>query len=65
MKQWTLCRNLYYFFHHYLQGRQGGVVVYQYIRKTFAKMPKNTQNSFKYMQNYTQAYFKPEIQRKW
>ena len=40
------------------QGRPGGVVVYQYTRKKFAKIPKNTQN-------YTQVYFKPEIQRKW
>ena len=65
MKQWTLCRNLYYFVHHYLQGWPGGVVVYQYTQKTFAKIPQNTQNSFKYTQNYTQAYFIPEIQRKW
>ena len=41
-----------------LQGRPGGVVVYQYTRKKFAKIPKNTQN-------YTQVYFIPEIQRKW
>ena len=65
MQQWTLCRNLYYFVHHYLQGRPGGVVVYQYTRKTFAKIPQNTQNSLKYTQNYTQVYFIPEIQRKW
>ena len=43
---------------------QGGVVVYQYTRKNFAKIPKNTQNSSKYTQNYTQVYFTPEIQRK-
>ena len=43
----------------------GGVVVYQYTRKKFAKIPKNTQNSSKYTQNYTQVYFTPEIQRKW
>ena len=47
------------------QGRPGGVVVYQYTRKKFAKIPKNTQNSSKYTQNYTQVYFIPEIQRKW
>ena len=29
------------------------------------KIPKNTQNSSKYTQNYTQVYFIPEIQRKW
>ena len=51
--------------HIYLlsQGRSGGVVVYQYTRKKFAKIPQNTQNSSKYKQNYTQVYFKPEIQR--
>ena len=37
---------------------KGGVVVYQYTWKKFAKMPKNTQN-------YTQVYFIPGIQRKW
>ena len=42
-----------------------GVVVYQYTRKKFAKIPQNTQNSSKYTQNYTQVYFIPEIQRKW
>ena len=47
------------------QGRPGGVVVYQYTRKKFAKIPQNTQNSSKYTQNYTQVYFIPEIQRKW
>ena len=47
------------------QDRPGGVVVYQYTRKKFAKIPKNTQNSSKYTQNYTQVYFIPEIQRKW
>ena len=31
----------------------GGVVVYQYTRKKFAIIPKNTQNSSKYTQNYT------------
>ena len=41
------------------------VVVYQYTRKKFAKLPQNTQNSSKYTQNYTQVYFIPEIQRKW
>ena len=41
------------------------VVVYQYTRKKFAKIPQNTQNSSKYTQNYTQVYFIPEIQRKW
>ena len=46
------------------QGRPGGVVVYQYTRKKFAKIPKNTQNSSKCTQNYTQVYFIPEIQRK-
>ena len=46
------------------QGRPGGVVVYQYTRKKFAKIPKNTQNSSKYTQNYTQVYFIPKIQRK-
>ena len=35
------------------QGRPGGVVVYQYTQKKFAKIPKNTQNSSKYTQNYT------------
>ena len=44
---------------------QGGVVVYQYTQKKFAKIPKNTENSSKYTQNYTQVYFMPEIQRKW
>ena len=38
-----------------LQGRPGGggggEVVYQYTRKQFAKIPKNTQNSSKYTQN--------------
>ena len=34
-----------------IQGRPGGVVVYQYTRKKFAKIPKNTQNSSKYTQN--------------
>ena len=43
---------------------QGGVVVYQYTRKKFAIIPKNTQNSSKYTQNYTQVNFIPEIQRK-
>ena len=43
---------------------QAGVVVYQYTRKKFAKIPQNTQNSSKYTQNYTQVYFIPEIQRK-
>ena len=43
---------------------QGGVVVYKYTRKKFAKIPQNTQNSSKYTQNYTQVYFIPEIQRK-
>ena len=47
------------------QGGGGGVVVYQYTRKKFAKIPENTQNSSKYTQNYTQVYFIPEIQRKW
>ena len=47
------------------QGRPGVVVVYQYTRKKFAKIPENTQNSSKYTQNYTQVYFIPEIQRKW
>ena len=47
------------------QARPGGVVVYQYSRKKLAKIPKNTQNSSKYTQNYTQVYFIPEIQRKW
>ena len=42
-----------------------GVVVYQYTRKKFAKIPQITQNSCKYTQNYTQVYFIPEIQRKW
>ena len=28
-----------------------GVVVYQYTQKKFAKIPPNTQNSFKYTQN--------------
>ena len=46
-------------------GSARGVVVYQYTRKKFAKIPKNTQNSSKYTQNYTQVYFIPEIQRKW
>ena len=45
-------------------GRSGGVVVYQYTRKKFAKIPKNTQNSSEYTQNYTQVYFILEIQRK-
>ena len=46
-------------------GGGGGVVVYQYTRKKFPKIPKNTQNSSKYTQNYTKVYFIPEIQRKW
>ena len=49
----------------YFRVGQRGVVVYQYTRKKFAKIPKNTQNSSKYTQNYTQVYFVPEIQRKW
>ena len=40
-------------------------MVYQYTPKKFAKIPKNTENSSKYTQNYTQVYFMPEIQRKW
>ena len=48
-----------------LQGRPRGVVVYQYTRKKFAKIPQNTPNWSKYTQNYTQVYFTPEIQRKW
>ena len=51
------------------QGQQGGgggeLVVYQYTRNKFSKMPQNTQNASKYTQNYTQVYFIPEIQRKW
>ena len=43
------------------QSWAGGVVVYQYTWKKFAKIPKNTQNSSKYTQNYTQVYFIPEI----
>ena len=43
----------------------GGVVVYQYTGKKFAKIPKNTKNSSKYTQVYFQVYFIPEIQRKW
>ena len=35
---------------HLSQGRPGGVVVYQYTRKKFAKIPQNTQNSSKYTQ---------------
>ena len=50
---------------HSNQGRPVGVVVYQYTRKKFIKIPKNTQNSSKYTQNYPQVYFIPEIQRKW
>ena len=46
------------------QGRPGGVVVYRYTRKKFAKIPQNTQNWSKYTLNYTQVYFIPEIQRK-
>ena len=42
----------------------GGVVVYRYTRKKFAKIPQNTQNASKYTLNYTQVYFIPEIQRK-
>ena len=49
----------------HLSGSARGVVVYQYTRKKFAKIPQNTQNSSKYNQNYTQVYFIPEIQRKW
>ena len=33
------------------EGGGGWVVVYQYTRKKFAKIPKNTQNSSKYTQN--------------
>ena len=47
------------------QGRPGGIVVYQYTRKKFAKIPQNTPNSSKCTKNYTQVYFIPEIQRKW
>ena len=46
-------------------GQRGVLVVYQYTREKFAKIPKYTQNSSKYTQNYTQVYFIPEIQRKW
>ena len=35
-----------------------GVVVYQYTRKKFAKIPQNAQDSSKYTQNYTQVYLK-------
>ena len=31
-------------------------MIYQYTRKKFAKIPKNTQHSSKYTQNYTQVY---------
>ena len=44
------------------QGRPRGVVVYQYTRKKFAKIPKIRPNN---TPNYTQVYFIPEIQRKW
>ena len=47
-----------------IQGLPGGVEVYQYTRKKFAKISKSTQNSSKYSQHYTQVYFIPEIQRK-
>ena len=47
-----------------ITGSAKGIVVYQYTRKKFAKIPKNTQNSSKYTQNYSQVYFIPEIQRK-
>ena len=36
-----------------LQGRPGGLVVYQYTRKKFTKIPQNTQNSSKYTQIIT------------
>ena len=49
----------------HLKSWGGGVGIYQYTRKKFAKIPQNTQNSSKYTQNYTQVYFIPEIQRKW
>ena len=39
-------------------------MVHQYTRKRFAKIPKHTQNSSKYTQNYTHVYLIPEIQRK-
>ena len=67
MKQWTLFMQKSVLFCPPLSSgsAKGGVVVYQHTWKTFAKIPKNTQNSFKYTQNYTQAYFIPEIQRKW
>jgi len=52
------------FWQVFFAGSARGVVVYQYTRKKFAKIPQNTQNSSKYTQNYTQVYFIPEIQRK-
>ena len=36
-------------------------MVYQYTQKKFVKIPKNTLNSSKYTQNYTQVYFIPEM----
>ena len=45
-------------------GGEGGSGIPVYLKK-FAKIPKNTPNSSKYTQNYTQVYFIPEIQRKW
>ena len=47
-----------------LRVGQGGSGIPVYPKKV-AKIPKNTQNSSKYTQNYTQVYFIPEIQRKW
>ena len=50
--------------HHGTGSARGGSGIQVYPKK-FAKIPKNTQNSSKYTQNYTQVYFIPEIQRKW
>ena len=44
-------------------GQGGGSGIPVYPKKI--RQPKNTQNSSKYTQNYTQVYFIPEIQRKW
>ena len=60
----VLCRIFMFIRIVIVQGWPGGVVVYQYTRKKFAKIPKNIQNSSKYTQNYTKVYFIPEIQRK-
>ena len=47
-------------YRHQSGSARGGSGITVYPKK----IRKNTQNSSKYIQNYTQVYFIPEIQRK-